>query len=51
VTDEPSYTPEEIERGEDRAWHIPVWGFLGFLIVIAVIVFVIWRAVATSTDF
>jgi hypothetical protein len=28
VTDKPGYTPEELERGEDQAWHIPVWGCL-----------------------
>ena len=28
MTDEPGYTPEELERGEDQAWHIPIWGCL-----------------------
>jgi hypothetical protein len=28
VTDEPGYTPEELERGEDQAWHIPICGCL-----------------------
>lgn len=22
------YSPEELEHGEDTAWHIPIWGCL-----------------------
>jgi len=29
--EEPGFTPDEIERGEDRAWHIPMWGCLTVL--------------------
>ncbi len=28
MSGETGFTPEEIERGEDRAWHIPLWGCL-----------------------
>ena len=37
MTDEPGYTPEELERGEDRAWHIPILGCLLSVAVLAVI--------------
>ena len=39
MTDEPGYTPEELERGEDKAWHIPIWGCL---LAIAVLLLIFW---------
>jgi hypothetical protein len=30
VDDEPGYSPEEIERGDDRPWHMWPWGCLAF---------------------
>jgi hypothetical protein len=42
VTDEPGYTPEELERGEDQAWHIPIWGCLISVAVLAVILWLMF---------
>jgi hypothetical protein len=39
MDEQPGYTPEERERGENQAWHIPVWGCLA---VVALIVAVAW---------
>jgi hypothetical protein len=47
---DPGYTPEEIERGENRAWHLGKWGCGVLILVSAIVVGVFWRAVATSTD-
>jgi hypothetical protein len=49
--DERGYSPEEIERGDDRAWHIPVPGCILFLLVLVTLAVIIWRAIATGTDF
>lgn len=35
------YTPEEIERGEDQAWHMPFWGCALVLAALAVAAYVI----------
>jgi hypothetical protein len=51
VTDEPGYTAEEIERGEDRAWHIPKWGCLGFVVFVAVVALTIWWGLTHAPDF
>jgi hypothetical protein len=50
VSDEPGFTPDEIDRGEDRAWHLGKWGCLIAVIILAIVIAVFWRAVATSTD-
>ena len=42
MTDEPGYTPEELERGEDQAWHIPIWGCLLSIAVLAVILWLMF---------
>ena len=42
MTDEPGYTPEELERGEDQAWHIPIWGCLLTIAVLAIIVWLMF---------
>ena len=34
MDDERGYTPEEIERGEDRAWHFPKLGCLATIFLI-----------------
>jgi hypothetical protein len=39
----PGFTSEEIKRGEDQAWHIPKWGCLAVIVLIAVAAIVIWR--------
>lgn len=33
--EERGFTPEEIERGEDQAWHVPVSGCLAILALVA----------------
>lgn len=43
MSDEPGYSPEEIERGEDQAWHIPLLGCLVVIIgSLAVFAFALW---------
>ncbi|MEA1013711.1 hypothetical protein [Sphingosinicella sp. LY1275] len=37
--EERGYTIEEIERGEDRAWHIPIWGCLVFAALVALVTY------------
>ena len=37
MKDERGYTPEELERGEDQAWHVPIWGCLAVLAILALI--------------
>jgi hypothetical protein len=37
------YTPEELDRGEDQAWHIPAWGCLAVLAFVAVVVWLVLR--------
>ena len=37
MTEEPGYTQDEIERGEDRAWHIPLWSCFGVIAVLALL--------------
>ena len=37
MTEGPGYTSEEIERGEDRAWHIPFEGCLAAAMIAAVL--------------
>jgi hypothetical protein len=49
--EQPGFSAEEIERGEDEAWHIPMWGCLAVLALIAIVGLVIWRAIATRTGF
>ena len=43
MDEQPGYTPEEIERGEDRAWHIPVWGCLAAIIVFVLGCYALYR--------
>lgn len=37
--EERGYTPEETERGEDRAWHMPIWGCLLFTALVALVTY------------
>ena len=37
------YTPEEIERGEDQAWHIPIWGCLVLAVAVAAVAWLLLR--------
>ena len=48
--EEPGFTPEEIERGEDQAWHIPAWGCLTALALLVIGAVFLWYDIATSTD-
>ncbi|MES2043698.1 MAG: hypothetical protein V4475_07460 [Pseudomonadota bacterium] len=50
MDEEPGFTPDEIERGEDRAWHIPPWGCLAVLALLVAAAIILWRDIATSTD-
>lgn len=47
------HTPEEIERGEDRAWHVPLWGCVVVVVALVTLIFVfrdrIGLAVAISS--
>jgi hypothetical protein len=36
---QPGFTPEEIERGEDRAFHIPLWGCLAIVALLGGLVY------------
>ena len=51
--EQPGFTPDEIERGENQAWHIPIWGCLiGLIVVLGLIyaayLFLIWKGMAFS---
>ena len=37
MDEQSGYTPEELERGEDKAWHIPIWGCLAVLVGLVMI--------------
>jgi hypothetical protein len=39
--EEPGYLPSEIERGEDQAWHIPVWGCVAAVILLLLLVLLV----------
>jgi hypothetical protein len=39
---EPGYSSDELERGEDQAWHIPLWGCLSFILIVTIIAVVVW---------
>jgi hypothetical protein len=39
VSDEPGFTPEEIERGEDRASHIRLWGCLAIVALLGGLIY------------
>ena len=41
-------TPEETERGEDRAWHIPLWGGLAVVGVLGVLIYISWDAIGLA---
>jgi hypothetical protein len=43
--EEGGYTPEEIERGEHRAWHVPIWGCLVFASLAALVTYGLYRLV------
>jgi len=48
--EERGYTLEEIERGEDRAWHIPIWGCLIFVALVVLVIYGLYRfAIARGT--
>jgi hypothetical protein len=56
MDEQPGYTPEEIERGEDRSWHIPAWGCLAATLVLMVGCYVrycvlIWIGFSGSISF
>jgi hypothetical protein len=42
--DEPGFTPEEIERGEDLASHISIWGCVLGLAFLVVLLWLMFRA-------
>ena len=51
MTDEPNgYLPEEIERGEDRAWHIPLWGCLATMGFMLLLLFCVWASYSPTVD-
>lgn len=33
------YTPEEKERGDDQAWHIPAWGCVAVVVALAALIY------------
>ena len=41
--EETGYTAEELERGEDRAWHIPIWGCLVFVTLATLVAYGLYR--------
>ena len=43
MNEEPGFTPEEIACGEDRAWHIPVWGCLTAIVVFLLGCYALYR--------
>ena len=43
MTDEAGYTPQELEWGEDQAWHIPIWGCLLVMGAVALILWLVFR--------
>jgi hypothetical protein len=43
MDEQSGYTPEERERGEDQAWHIPVWGCLAAVALIAAVAWLLLR--------
>lgn len=34
MDEQPGFTPEEIKRGEDQAWHVRGWGCLAAIIAL-----------------
>lgn len=43
MDEQPGFTPEEIERGEDRAWHIPIWGCATTIAVVLLGCYALYR--------
>jgi hypothetical protein len=43
MDEHPGYNPEELERGEDQAWHIPAWGCLPGIALIAAVAWLLFR--------
>jgi hypothetical protein len=43
MDEQPGYTPEEIDRGEDRAFHIPLWGCLIGAALLGLLVYGLYR--------
>jgi hypothetical protein len=53
MDEKPGFTPDEIERGDDQAWHVPIKGCLVGLIVLLALIysayrFLIWKGIAFS---
>jgi hypothetical protein len=53
MDDHRGYTAEELERGEDRAWHISIWGCFVLAALLSALAyglyrFAIWLGVAGS---
>jgi hypothetical protein len=43
MDEQPGYTPEELERGEDQAWHVPIWGCLAVVALITALAWLLLR--------
>ena len=43
MNDGPGFTPEELARGEDQAWRMPIWGCVAVIALIAAIVWLLLR--------
>ena len=43
MDEQPGFTPDEIERGEDRAWHIPKRSCLAAIALVALGLFALYR--------
>jgi hypothetical protein len=43
MDEECGYSPAEIERGDDRGWHVPRWGCVVFAALLVLIVWGLYR--------
>ncbi len=48
MSDESGFTPEEIERGEDRAWHLPPWGCLAAVALLGGLIYISRDSIGTG---